>query len=123
MKTLVLTISLLFSQLTFAECPTFRFIDKGQPAPCDGAFFNREAERKLKDQHSTMKGDIKNLERKLELTELQIEEVQSKSNIYEAEMKRQEKMRKDLENDFRNGVIIGVVGTALSVLLAGMLAK
>jgi hypothetical protein len=122
MKTLILALSITLSFQALA-CPTFKFVDAGEPTPCDGAFFNREAESELKRQHSTMKGEIKNLERKLELTELQVKEVQSKASIYEAEMNRQEKMRKDMEGDFRKGVLIGVGGAALAVLLAGMLSR
>jgi hypothetical protein len=122
MKTLILVLSITLSFQALA-CPTFKFVDDGEPAPCDGAFFNREAEVELKRQHSTMKGEIKNLERKLDLTELQVKEVQSKASIYEAEMNRQEKMRKDMEGDFRKGVLIGVGGAALAVLLAGMLSR
>jgi len=118
--TLILSITLSFQALA---CPTFKFVDAGEPAPCNGAFFNRKAETELKRQHSTMKGEIKNLERKLELTELQVKEVQSKASIYEAEMNRQEKMRKELEGDFKRGVLIGVGGTVLAVLLAGMLSR
>ena len=118
---ILLIISILFTNLAFADCPNFRFIDAGEPAPCDGAFFNKEAEEELKRQHSTMKGEIKNLEKKLELTELQVGVVEEKANIFKAEMQRQEQMRKRMEGDLRKGILLGVAGTALAIFLAGQL--
>ena len=118
---ILLILSLLLTNVAFADCPDFRFIDAGEPAPCDGAFFNKEAEQELKRQHSTMKGEIENLEKKLELTELQVGVVQDKAAIFEAEMKRQEEMRKRMEGDFRKGILLGVAGTALAIFLAGQL--
>lgn len=116
MKHLLVTVTLLISTSTLA-CPTFKLVDKGDPAPCKGAFFNEAAEKKLKSDYSRMESQVSILTEKLELTELQFTKSQESRIILEAEVKRQERLVQRMKGNMGKGIILGATLTTLLIVL------
>lgn len=114
---------LLTTSLAFAECPTFKRVKQGDPAPCNGAFFNTKAEKKLKDSHSQLTQENEALKHNIKLTDLQVREKEEKSKIWKAEAQRQAEERVKQRNDLRNGILIGVGGTVLVFVINAMIIK
>lgn len=101
----IITILLLISTC-YAECPKYQRVSKGETVPCNGAFFNNDAEQKLAN-------DRAKLERDLELTQLQVQNRDQKAIIWEQEAKRQSDLRESMDWDFKKGMVVGVAGTIL----------
>jgi hypothetical protein len=104
------------STLTLADCPKYQRVNSGTPAPCDGVFFNNQAEQKLAN-------DRAKLERDLSLTELQVQNRDQKALIWEAEAKRQADLRKDMEWDYKKGMFVGIAGSILMFFVTSAAIK
>lgn len=122
MKKLILTF-LLTTSLAYGTCPAFQRVNQGDPAPCDGAFFNTKAEKKLKDGHSKLTKQNEVLRNNIKLTDLQVKNREEKTKIWKAEAQRQAEERMKLMGNLRTGIIIGVSGTILVFLVNSMIIK
>ena len=123
---MVLRILLTFmitTSLAYGACPTFQRVNQGDPAPCNGAFFNTKAEKKLKAAHSKLTQQNKILKDNLKLSDLQVQNREEKTKIWKAEAQRQAEERMKLMGNLRMGIIIGVSGTILVFVVNSLIIK
>jgi len=111
-------LALIFASNAFA-CPNHLRVGAGTPAPCNGHFFNDKSELKIRTELTIQEKRIENLEQSLKLKDLAIEAKMSESELWASEARKQAKLAASRENDFRNGVYMGIGGTILLYLLIG----
>jgi len=119
----ILLTFLLTISLAYGACPTFQRVNQGDPAPCNGAFFNTKAEKKLKDSHSKLTKQNEVLKGNLKLSDLQVQNREEKSKIWQKEAQRQAEERMKLMGNLRTGIIIGVSGTILVFFVNSLIIK
>lgn len=116
MRTLTLLLTLFISTHALA-CPSHLKVSEGDSVPCSGMFFNDSMELSLRK-------DVRDNElrkKQIELKDLQIEELSNDRDKWAKSAHIQAKARHDQDNDFRNGAIVGVGLTVLSIFAAGQI--
>jgi len=121
MKYLIL---FLFSfTLGAQECPKYKKLKVGEPAPCSGSFFSKKAEEKLKSNYSILEKKNENLNKQLKLSDLEIDLHKSKTTIWEREANNQAEFRKLQKWDYTKGFLMGAGGAILMFFVNSLVIK
>lgn len=119
MKSIALTLAMLLS-FQALSCPAVKEVQTGYVTECDGVFFNKDTEARIREDHSILVQKNDNLNQQLTLRELQLEVKDKEVAIWEKEARNQAKARERMEGDFRKGVLIGVGGAILTFVLTSI---
>jgi len=100
--TFLLTFTLIIS--ASATCPDHLRLQKGDSAPCKGHFFNDEMEKSIRKD--VRDNEIR--EQKIELKNLQINQLKEDRNRWKEEAEHQAEVRHEMDGDLTKGLIYGV---------------
>jgi len=105
------------------ECPKYKTLKAGETAPCNGSFFSKDAEKKLKDNYSKLEKSNVNLNKQLELSDLEVSLHKEKAGIWEKEAQNQAEYRKLQKWEYTKGFLMGTGGAILMFFINSLVIK
>lgn len=117
-----LNIFLIFiftAQISLADCPKVKELNKDDKSPCKGVFFNEDSAQELRKKEK----EREKLKRDLTLADLQIKNRDIKADLWKKEAERQRDLREGEFTNYKKGIIVGIVGTVLVFFLSAEVIK
>lgn len=120
---IIIWFTLLSLNVYSQDCPSYRRVKQGQQAPCDGYFFNKKGEKKVRTDLNTLKQEKEKADRKVELKDLQIKVREQQAKLWEEEARRHAEERRKMEGDYKKGILIGAGGAILLFIVNSLVIR
>jgi hypothetical protein len=107
----LLITTLLTLSITVNACPDYKPLNQGDPAPCQGHFFNNTTEKRIRKDIR----DGKLREQQIKLRDLQVKELKKDRDNWKEEARKQSEVSHSKDGDLTKGFLYGI-GLTLAIL-------